>query len=88
MHLHEEVVGGTDTDRHGFAEGHAEVALQPAAGGFGHLRIQADVQIGIGDPHQIVNAGFKRGHHADVDAVHGEQLLHFKDVITAAKAEQ
>ena len=88
MHLHQEIVGRADPDRHRSAEGNPEVALQPAAGGFGHLRIEANVQIGIGDPLQILHSCTQGRHHAHIDAVQGEQLLHFQYVVAAAETEQ
>ena len=88
MHFYEEIVGGAHANRHRSAEGHAEIALQPAAAGFRHLWIKADVQIGIGDPLQILHACPEGRHHTYIDAVQGEQFLHLQNVVAAAEAQQ
>ena len=88
MQLHQEVVGGTDADWHRACEGHSEAALKPAAARFGDLRIEAHIQICLGDSLDIADLRSQRCDHSDIDAMHGEQSLDFEHVITASKSQQ
>ena len=88
VHFREEIVGGTDPDRNGAGEGNAEVALQPAAGRFSDLGIQADVQIGLWQTLHIADPGSQGSDDSHINSMQGEQSLHFEDVIAAAEPEQ
>ena len=88
VQLPQEAGGGPDADRHGAHRGHAEAALQPAAHRTRHLRIEAHVGIGRGDPQQIGGAGAQRRHHSHLDAVVRQQRRDLAHVIAAAKTEQ
>ena len=84
----QEGLGGGDADRHRFDGGHAEAPLQPAAHGGGHLRIEADIGIGRGDPHQIGGPGPQRCGDGHIDAPFAQQPGDLAHVIAAAEPEQ
>ena len=86
--LLQEGLGGADADRHGAHHRQPEAALQPGADRIGHLRIKADVGIGLGEPHQIGGAGAQGRHHGHIDAVLLQQARDFFDIVATAETQQ
>jgi hypothetical protein len=86
--LTNEVAGRADADRHGADGGLAVGALQPAGRGLGDLRVEHDVEIGVGQAPQVVGRGAQRRGDVDPDAEALQQARDFDQVVAVAKAQR
>ena len=86
-HLGDEGAGAVDAHRRGLRIRHAERALQPRRQRARHFRVQADVEVGLGQALQVVRRRAQRCDHVDVDAEFAEQPGDLDHVVAAAEAE-
>ena len=86
-HLFDESDGGLPADGHDRGAWLLPGALQPVGRGAGHLGVEHDVEVGLGQAGQVGRAGTQGRGHVGVDAQLAQQALHLRHVVAVAKAQ-